>query len=233
MEKWGKVANTKPIFVSGVYRSGTTYTASLISSSPVIAGSSSSLKFLRFCLGRYGNLNSRKMRKILIEESARRLKVRLNIDTDVDKILQLSDLDENPSYASMYDLLMRQIFIKNNKQTDWLEKIALCWSKIPDFLSMFPNGKVVHVIRDPRDVMASYKKHTFEIGYTYLDAAFNSNSSMTMANNLIDERVFVVKSEDLYDLNSKKVEELFSFLDLPFDKKIINHIYSRADFDFL
>ena len=220
---WGSVLNTKPIFVTGVYRSGTTFTASLISSSPLIAGSSSALKFLRMCLGRYGDLSKKEIQKKLIEETSQRLRVRWGIEFNPNNVLDAIDASRAKSYAEIYDILMRKIFIKNDAQVDWLEKINLAWTKIPDFLSMFPNGKVVHVIRDPRDVMASYKKHTFEIGYTYLDAALNSNSSFTMAKNYRDERVIVVRAEDLYDLNSKRVQELFSFLNLPFDKKNINY----------
>lgn len=222
-KNWGCVANTKPIFVTGVYRSGTTFTASLISSSPLIAGSSSALKFLRICLGRYGDLSKKQMQKKLIEETSQRLKVRWGIEFNPNNVLNTIDSSHAKSYAEIYDILMREIFIKKDTQIDWLEKINLAWTKIPDFLSMFPNGKVVHVIRDPRDVMASYKKHTFEIGYTYLDAALNSNSSFTMAKNFTDERVIVVKAEDLYDLNSLRVKELFTFLNLPFDKNIINY----------
>ena len=48
----------------------------------------------------------------------------------------------------------------------------LCWTKIPDFLSMFPDGKVIHVIRDTRDVLSSFKRVTYEPGLKYLDAVF-------------------------------------------------------------
>ena len=44
---------------------------------------------------------------------------------------------------------------------------------------MFPNGKVLHIHRDPRSVgMASYKKMTNEPGYAYLDTIFNFISSV-------------------------------------------------------
>ena len=223
---WGEVKNTKPILVSGVYRSATTYTASLISSSPVIAGTSSSLKYLRFCLGRYGDLSSKENRKLLIEDCIKRLSVRWNIIGNANEIIRHADIEENPTYASMYDLLMRKLFVLEPHQTDWLEKIALSWTKIPDFLSMFPNGKVIHVIRDPRDVLASYKKHTFESGFAYLDAAMNCNSSMSMASGFkkeLDKRVYVVKAEDLFNTKSEEVIKVFQFLNIPFDEeKILN-----------
>ena len=63
--------------------------------------------------------------------------------------------------------LMRQhigFFLKsifNKDQSLYLgDKEAIAWSKIPIFLNMFPEGKVIITLRDPRDIVSSFKKIT-------------------------------------------------------------------------
>ena len=34
------------------------------------------------------------------------------------------------------------------------------WREIPTFIGMLPNAKAIHIIRDPRSVLASFKKYT-------------------------------------------------------------------------
>ena len=40
------------------------------------------------------------------------------------------------------------------------------------------NGKAIHILRDPRSVMLSYKKFTYHRKPAYLSAAFNSVDAM-------------------------------------------------------
>jgi hypothetical protein len=49
MDDFGVVSDSKPIMVSGVYRSGTTFLTALLGAHPKLKASSSTVKFLRFC----------------------------------------------------------------------------------------------------------------------------------------------------------------------------------------
>ena len=74
------------------------------------------------------------------------------------------------------------------------------------------------MIRDPRDVVASYKHYTVEKGYKYLDAAFSSLNALDFAEKN-KTKIIVIKYEDLVRnplLISKKI---FSSIGLDFDKK--------------
>ena len=49
----GKVENVKPIWLSGVYRSGTTFLAAVVNNISNIKASSSTVKYLRFCMAHF------------------------------------------------------------------------------------------------------------------------------------------------------------------------------------
>lgn len=212
----GSVSGARPVLVSGVYRSGTTFVTALLGAHPEFRASSSVVKFLRFCAGRYGEMSSADNRRALVEDTAKRIAVRWNLRLDTSSILDAAERHPHPSYALLYDLIMRQLLCKDgNAEIRWVEKLAVQWESIPDFLDMFPEGRVVHVVRDPRDVTVSYKLMTFEAGNTYLDAAFNCRGSMEFVAGLDDRyrsRVLVVRAEDLAREPQESVERIAAFL---------------------
>lgn len=220
---YGRVTDTQPVLVSGVYRSGTTFLAALLGAHREFEASSSTVKFLRFCLGRYGNLDEPGNRQALVSDVAARLRNRWNIELDSDKVI--ADSEKYPkTYARLYDLIMREhLLLPGNSAHRWVEKMAVGWSQIPDFLNMFPMGKVIHLIRDPRDVVASYKNMTFEIGNTYLDGAFNCRGSMELKSTLpsdLRSRVLCIRIEDFQFRREELLLEIENFLGVNFDENL-------------
>jgi hypothetical protein len=224
--KFGSVADSRPILVSGVYRSGTTFLAALLGAHPKLRSSSSTIKFIRFCLDRYGDMSIHENRKMLVEDSERRIVKRWEMKMDVHTVLKQSDAHPAPSYALMYDLMMREMLCKDTTDdVRWVEKLAVQWSGIPDFLDMFPNGRVIHIIRDPRDVTASYKHMTFEPGNTYIDAAFNcydSMQSIVVLDEKYSDRVMLVRAEDLSIHPKGSISDLCDFLDLEYSDLMLD-----------
>ena len=222
----GEVRESRPILVSGVYRSGTTFMAALLGAHPRIRAASSTVKFIRFCLHRYGDMQEAENRRRLVEETARRIAVRWELELDVEAVLRVADAHPEPSYALLYDLLMRELLCKGeDASVRWVEKLAMQWSGIPAFLDMFPNGRVVHILRDPRDVTTSYKLMTFEPGNTYLDAAFNCRGAMEAMYDLdlaYRDRVMVVRAEDIAQCPEPLIAKLQAFLDLTPDPAMLD-----------
>ena len=169
----GELRGIRPIMLSGVYRSGTTILAQTCKAHPDISVTYDSIKYLRFCLDRFNPQDNPDEAHRLIKETARRVSIRWDIDINPDAIFEKLK-GKALNHAAIYNAIMRDVVLDGDDDNRrWSEKIAVMWSKIPDFLTMYPDGHVIHIFRNPKDVTASYKKITFEPGYAYLDAAFN------------------------------------------------------------
>jgi hypothetical protein len=213
----GSVPGIAPIFVSGVYRSGTTFLAALLGAHPDFEATSSTVKFLRFNLGRYGDLREHDNLRNLLCDTQRRLQTRWNLNLDGDLVLRDLLGAEDVTYAHCYDAIMRALLLEGAPpQARWVEKLAMQWSDIPLFLQMFPDAHVIHIIRDPRDVMASYKAMTFETGFAYLDAAFNCRHAMDSVEKyrecLPPERFLAIRAEDIGSDVKASVDRICEFL---------------------
>lgn len=231
---FGVVEDSEPVMVSGVYRSGTTFLSAMLGAHSKLRASSSTIKFLRFCLGRYGDIQQKENLCRLIAETHKRIKVRWGLSLDEKEIIRQAEDNQEISYALLYDLMMRSMLINDDVEARWVEKLAVQWEDIPYFLDMFPNGKVVHIYRDPRDVAASYKAMTFEPGFTYLDAAFNFRGAMETMESLqkrYHDRLLVVKAEDVAQHPEGSAKIICEFLSLEYESSMIdaNHLHTEGE----
>jgi len=222
----GTVPGIRPIFVSSLYRSSSTFLSAVIGCHKEYTATSSSVKFPRFCLDRYDPIEVKENYTRLVHETRKRITTRWDVDFDAQAVLD--DVEaRGVSYAALYDSIMSHILDAHDAGgSQWIEKIAVMWSRIPEFLSMFPDGKVIHVLRDPRSVTASYKKMTNETGYTYLDAAFNTvhaiQSLEAFQEQYGEDRVKMVKSEDVAHDPEAMVKDICSFLEIDFSKDMMD-----------
>lgn len=217
----GQVEGTEPVLLSGVYRSGTTFLAAVVNSIPNIAAASSTVKYLRFCLPHFTQLDRGAVLDQMLSEIRVRISKRWSLELDVEKVKM--DLGAgNRNHARVYDAVMRALLLEGGDgATRWAEKINVQWRDIPLFLKMFPKGKVIHVFRDPRDVTASYKKMTYEPWPTFMDAALNSKAAMQDLPEFVEgygkDRILVVRAEDLATDLSQQLRTICQFLGEPFD----------------
>lgn len=209
-----------PIFITGVYRSGTTLLTGLIGAHKDIDIGHPTVQYFRYILKK--NIDPSTYRDI-VQSIAERIDFRYGIKLDVKKIIQ--EIDEqvttsgNASHQIIYDCVTRGLHGFSGKR--WSEKILLEWTNIPTFINMYPKGKAVHIIRDPRDVLASYKNMTYETEEKYLDAVFNCLSSMQHARKYLEElnsdSYYLIKFEDLVTNKLEELKKLCEFLNLNFD----------------
>lgn len=222
----GSVSGIRPVFVSSLYRSSSTFLSAVIGCHEEYTATSSSVKFPRFCLGRYDPIQMEENYKKLVYETRKRVTTRWDIDFDAAAVL--TDVEKRGvSYAVLYDSIMSQILSSNGAAgTQWIEKIAVMWSRVPEFLEMFPQGKVIHVLRDPRSVTASYKKMTNEVGATYLDAAFNTvhaiQSIERFQKEIGSDRIMLIRSEDIASEPEGAVRRVCEFLEIDFSSRMLD-----------
>ncbi len=88
----------------------------------------------------------------------------------VARVLERLRANSDVQLRDVYEAIMVETFCDGRLDMRWGEKSLMQWSNIPLFFEMFPNGQVVHMVRDPRDVLASYREFTNEVQFRYLDA---------------------------------------------------------------
>lgn len=211
------VKSTKQIFITGCYRSGTEYITNLLGNHPRLATSMYVVNFMRFCYQRYDPVGEEDNYSRLIFDATWRMRARWGVRLDVHALLDECQQRGQISYAFLYDLMMSRLLLDEQK-TIWAEKNQLLWSKIPDFLELFPEGQVIHVLRDPRSVLASFKKNTYVPPPAYLGAIFNCFDSMQKAlqyqQSLPPARYRLICFEDVLGEPEASLRSLYDFLGL-------------------
>jgi len=207
------------VFITGVYRSGTTILTGFLGAHKEIDIGHPSVQYFRYIIKKNILASSY---KYIVNSISERVSFRYSIKLDSNKII--NEIEENSkeelTHKLIYDVVMRSLH--NNSGKRWGEKSLLEWTNIPSFLNMYPSGKTIHIIRDPRDVLASYKHMTYESEEKYLDAIFNCLDSMKHAiefsKKLPKERYCLIKFEDLVSNKMGQLEMICNYLDIGFNE---------------
>lgn len=217
---------TSPILVTGVYRSGTTLLSRILNNNSKLSITYDNVHFMRFCHNRFEPVSKPENYKSLLENIKKRVDKRMGIDWNTEPVEQKIRSMDTIEYAYIYNEVMKSI-IQESPEHRWGEKTMICWTRIPDFLQMFPKGKAIHVIRDTRDVLSSFKKVTNEPGLRYFDAVFTTFHSMTWAategRKLPESNYLLVKYEDLVMKPEKTVKMIARFLEVDFESSMLDY----------
>ena len=201
------------ILVTGSYRTGSEYLTKLIGNHPDIVSSMYVLNFIRNSFGRYDDIKKRLNYKQLVYDAAVIARVKWGKKIDIEEVILNIETRDVVSYGLIYDVLMTSLFLKNTVKKNWLEKTQLVWTKIPHFLDMMPNAKVVHIIRDPRATLASFREFTNSPKPSYLGSIFNSLSSMQYAKiyskSLPQSKYILLRYEDLCENPDDTLKSIF------------------------
>lgn len=211
------------IFITTPMRSGSTLLSRMLSAHPAVGITYDSVNFFRFCYHRYDPISNLENVQRLFRDMAYRLYNRFEMVLDEDECLAHMGVS-NLSYGQAYLSILRSLFSYTGK-TIVGDKEALAWSKIPDFLHMCPNGKVIVILRDPRDVVTSFKYATNAPGNDYLIALFNVVDAVNHAFRLRaqhPERIYIVGFEHLKTDTEAELRSLCRFLELDFGPEMID-----------
>ncbi len=213
------IKSKSQVLITGVYRTGSEFLAHALNSRPDISVSMYRVNLFRFINGRYGDLTNDNQIYRLVTDLAHRLKFRYNLNLEEDKIYQILLSQKKKgilSYGVVYDKVMSLLYLNENTRV-WAEKNQLLWREIPNFLEYFPKGKCIHIMRDPRAVLMSFKHYTSAPEPAYLAAALNCLDSMlhAKAQTTADTgRVLVIRFEDLVTNTKKVIENAWDFIGL-------------------
>ena len=211
--------------ITGTYRTGSEYLAQLINCNPEISVTMYRINVLRFVYNRFNPIWDQRQYKRALESVNERVLQRYKLQLDLDIILKEFSKYERITYGIFYDIIMNTLYI-NGDILHWAEKNQLLWREIPIFLDIMPNGKAIHIIRDPRAVLLSFKKYTYAPPPAYLGAIFNCYDSMKHAlyysKELPKDRYLSLTYEELINDTEEVVNRIWRFLGLSEGHRIDN-----------
>jgi hypothetical protein len=210
------------VLMSGWARSGAALTSSMINAHTEASFSVDVVKYFNFCYPRYPFLNQESL-IIMLQEMQLRLKARFSIDLDFDYCIQV--IGKNINHPHVYKVLMDHIVNQNSHGKIIGEYEGVSWGKIPYFLDNIENSKAMIIVRDPRDVLLSFKKNTIAPGNDYLITVFNYLSLMDSwikYEKKYPNRILGVRFEDLKSNPEEIMQNVTNFLNIDFEVKMLD-----------
>jgi len=223
-----------PVFIVGAARSGTTLLQYMLRSHPELSlptGESHFLIPFRQRSAEYGDLTEKSnLRRLLFDiyEFKRPFFDEefhgLRFDAD-----WLTDRLHAAGCASFADVVsaLFQLNAMGEGKHRWGDKTPYYILHLDTLLDMFPNAKVVHIIRDGRDCALSMlqRKWDLKIFNTY-HAAYLWNRYVTAGRRFGEkhpERYFEFRYEDMLSAPESVMERLCGFLGIEFSDAVINY----------
>lgn len=203
-----------PFFIVGSARSGTSLLQVLLDAHPAIAIPPESHLFVRFSgiFSCYGDLRDRSNLRLFVKDLLRDARIRewgLRVSVE-DFCASLTSCSIRDVVAHLFMLYAR----KEGKQR-WGDKTPLHARHLDDILAVFPEAKIIHLVRDGRDVAESLNR-IFK-GKESVWANAHRWTRDVMACHAFKQRVpaeafLDVKYEDLVRAPAQEVSRIFTFL---------------------
>jgi len=194
------------IFILGMPRSGTTLIEQIISSHPQVQG----LEEIDYL--------SKSMNQCIEHKS---------LDEFYNKITEKSDNIFNCIYRKYFEKINNK---KNNNFSLHTDKMPVNYKLIGFIKHAIPNAKIIHCVRDPRDIFVSILKNYFgklQMSYAYnpkkLTHALNLYVDyMTFWKKLYGDWIYDLKYENLVSNSKLEIQKLLQFCNLSFDNSCLD-----------
>ena len=201
----------------GCYRSGTEYATNLFANHPRLSSSGYNINVMMWAYGLYDPISEPANLRRAIADMAIRNRLRYNVIIDEEFVFAKCMEKQPVTYGVLYDVLMSSLMLTQTRR-HWLEKVHHVWRRVPEFLNEVPNGRVIMVLRDPRSVMASFRKLTYVPPPAYFGAIFNVLDVMQhiekYQETLPKERFLWFRYEDAALYPEETTQKVFDFLGL-------------------
>lgn len=143
---------TRPIFIAGADRSGTTLTYAILVSHPSFAIVHPSPDLWTFFYKQYGDLSKSKNFERCLEQLLKYKPV-YNLKPDPKRIRK-EFWEGSPTYARLF-ALFQEHFAEQVGKPRWGDKTSYIERYTDPIIDAYPQAKILHLIRDPRDRYAS------------------------------------------------------------------------------
>ena len=217
------------VFITSSYRSGGALLTKMLNVNNKIKVSSGTVNFFRYYFKKYDSIKKKSNYQSLINQFCIRLKYRFGINLDYNEII--SQVNKNIfNYSDIYKLVCSKVF-KNKKCSIIGEHAVNEWRNISKYLKIFPCGKVIILLRDPRDIICSFKRTTIAKKNDYLISIFNYVDLINYTYALkkkYKKKIYIVKFNELKKNSSITIKKVCKFLKIKYNHKMINEKYFKG-----
>ena len=223
-----------PVFVVGYPRSGTTLLYRILMSGEDFPECEfDETHFFSHYYNRFGNLKRTTNYERFVDELFGRQDWIPQSGLDREEILEI--LGSTPKeYGSIFRAIMGRIAARQSKSR-WLEKTPWHLFWIPEILATFPNAKIIHIVRDARDVALSVVKLGWLEGKKTFDpqvhAAIAWKCSIRRAEAdiaKVPNVVLTLRYEDLVTDTESAIQRINRFLGTELDLAQIREVGSKT-----
>ena len=110
-------------------------------------------------------------------------------------------------------------YLEENDSSIWAEKNPSNSYYFQSFLKLYPNGRIIHIYRDYRDVVSSLKKRGMNSYYASMLYLYNTSTALGCRK---QENYYQLSYEELVTDPSRTINDLCKFLKVSYDKKILD-----------
>ena len=214
-----------PVFVVGMPRSGTTLVSNLINSSEQIFIPEETHFFAQ--LSELRSLNNAEYNSKYLDLS--------NVYTRSWMLSpeQMEFIKSSTNPKQLFERLISCLLKKRNvKCARWGEKTPLHLMHINDILELYPNAKIIHIIRDPRDVFRSMISADWMRLFPYDQMIRSYKCSTKLHMDSTNENVYSLKFEDLVQNPSQYIGEIYEYIGLEYDNTVLENFWSSRYLNF-
>jgi hypothetical protein len=214
-----KKINT-PIFIIGVGRSGTTLLQSMLNAHHQIAFMAET-HFIKNYLAKSRYIKKKYKHKLLADKSL--MKLELDLEELIDSNISVNRIDLFNLYKDVlksYKNKRNAILIgdKDPKNIEYLNTIK----------KFFPDAYIIHIIRDPRDVVLSRLKAEWSKNRGLLINALTYEFQIIKGKQegleMFCDKYYEVSYENLLNDSEKSLQLITKFLSVEYDEKMVNYI---------
>ncbi len=216
----------------GCPRSGTTLLSALLHAHPDFAVAPET----RFLLPAYrrraefGDLHDAASRRRLGEFVTRPESSFNDLKLDRDTVIAAA-VASPPSFGSVVSAVWRE-FAAQRGARRWVEKRPLYWRYTAVLLRLFPDAQIVHLVRDPRAVVASLMRvpwYQKPVTHALAQWASAERELRALGRRLPSDSYFCLRYEDLLDDPRTQLGALCQFLDEPFAEQMLDFADAAGD----
>ncbi|MFQ5517103.1 MAG: sulfotransferase [Acidimicrobiia bacterium] len=209
--------STRPVFVVGMGRSGTTLLRSLISMHPLLQLAPET-HFLSYWMWRYRGADLSKEDDFGAFWSAFTGHERFALlELDADEVRRRILGEGTPSFKSIFTTLLVS-HARGHGKPGWGEKTPNHFQHVDQLFEWYPEARIVFTIRDPRGVVASWlrlerrwtQRPIDEIAASWRESIYEADRWTG------DRRVRIVRYEDLLRDADGELRSLFDFVGVDF-----------------